>query len=269
MTVLWGDTGKIAYGTLKTFNIQCATPREVSLGSITLPNTEGITNQASFTVQQTDLPIITPSPVSMKYVACIITSGRCVTGANVNYRIFKNGSSVTTTFGATTANNYWSQNHWRWFDVQAGDVLEVRHWSNQTDTTLDYACLMIYPGNVVLSKINTILKDLTFTIGTSSSTPTPTGAGVRTVLISNTGNGNFAVASNTTIATGNGLFGISVTTGTPPTFPAIVSSSLGIFRVTNGGDASGTATTVNNHATNISIQKNGVPASISFREVLR
>jgi hypothetical protein len=33
LTVLWGDTGKVAYGTLKTFTITGATPRETLLGT--------------------------------------------------------------------------------------------------------------------------------------------------------------------------------------------------------------------------------------------
>lgn len=269
MTILSGDSGKVAVGSLKTFNIQCATPREVSLGTITLPNAEGATNQASFTVLQSDLPVITPSPISMKYAACLIVSGKCITAATVNYRIFKNGTSLTTTNSTGTANQFWTQNHFRWYDITVGDILEVRLWSNQTDTNLDYACLIIYPVNIILSKINTILKDLTYTNRTNTSSPDPTGAGLRSITNGNTGNGMFTVASNAAIGSGNGTFGISVISGTPIIFPYLFSSSLGVFRGANGGDTAVTATQAYSHATNIDIQKNGVPATISFREVLR
>lgn len=271
MTILWGDTGKIAYGPLKTFNFQCATPREVSLGTITLPNVEGATQQVSFTVQQSDLPTITPNAVSMKYSAVLIASGKCVTAATVNYRTFKNGTAITGGNGNSsgTANQFWSQNHWRWYDVAVGDVLEVRMWSSQTDTNLDYACLMIYPANVVLSKANTILKDLTYTNATTTSNPTPTGAGLRSVTVSSTGQAYFPVASNVSASTSNGVYSLAVLSGTPIVLPYIASSSLGTFRIGNGGDVSTTYSQGYSNATNINIQKNGIPASITFREILR
>lgn len=269
MTILWGDTGKNAYGPLKTFTFQCATPRETALGTLSLPNAEGTTNQVSYTVQQSDLPSVTPSPVSMKYLACIITSGKCTTAATINYRIFKNGTSLTTSNFGGSANQYWTNNHWRWYDIQVGDVLEVRHWSNQTDTTLDYACLMIYPATVVLSKVGTILKDLTYTNATTTSNPTPTGAGVRTISISNTGNLNWSVGSNASLGLSTATYGQGVTSGTPLIIPFFHSHSTGTIRLNYGGDISGTVTNGANNATLISIQKNGIPATVSFREILR
>lgn len=274
MTIQWGDTGKIAYGALKTFAFACATPREVALGSTTLPSAEGVTNQVSFTVQQSDLPTITPNPLSMKYVACVIVSGKVGASAtNVSYRIFKNGTSLATTFGAGTATQYWSHNHWRWFDVSAGDVLDVRVWSNQTDTTIDYAGLMIYPAAVVFSKPGTILKDVSYTNGSTStggSNPNPTGAGVRSVTVVTTSGSSFPIQSNTAAGSLSGLTSPgTMVSGTPVPYSALVSASTGLFRTANGGDTTATFTQVYNDTTTIRVQKNGIPTTIFFREILR
>jgi hypothetical protein len=242
MTVLWGDTGKVITGPLKTFTFQTATPREVSLGNITLPNAEGTTNQISFTVQQSDLPTITPNPVSMKYAVNIIASGKCVTAANVSFRIFKNGVSLATTNTTGTANQFWSQNHWRWYDVAVGDVLEVRIWSNQIDTTLDYSGIMIVPTNVVLSKPNTILKDLTYTIGTTANQPNISGAGVRSAVVGNNQSVLIMVAnvSNAGLGNTNGGLSVTVSSGNILTFPYIFSAPLGVIRALVGGDGGAT-----------------------------
>lgn len=270
MAILWGDTGKVAYGSLKTFNFQ--TPmREVSLGTVTLPNAEGTSNQVSFTIQQSDLPTITPNAFSMKYAVLVIASGKCVTAATVNYRIFKNGTSLNTSSSTGTANQYWTHNHYRWYDISAGDVLEVRCWSNQTDTNIDYACLLIYPANVVLSKANTILKDLTYTNGTTTSCPKPTGLGLRTVTDDiGASNGFFPINNSVAIGSTNGLIGVGVMSGTPIIFPYLWSSSLGTFRTNYDGDINGLQTKVgSNSATAMTVIRNGIPASISFREILR
>lgn len=269
MTLLIGDMGRVAVGALKTFNISCATPREVSLGTLALPNAEGTTNQVSFTIQDTDLPTITPNPLSVKYVALILTSGKCTTTATVSYRVFKNGTSLTTSNASGAANQFWTQNHWRWYDIAVGDVLEVRQWSNQTDTTLDYACLMIFPANIILSKIGTILKDLTYTNANTANNPTPTGAGVRGTTISNTGSIHFPIGSNAVLGLSSSVFAQGVTSGTPINIPYLHSHVTGTIRVLYGGDISGLTTTGNNSATLISLQKNGIPSTVSFREVLR
>lgn len=273
MAILWGDTGKVAYGSLKTFNFKCSM-REISLGTITLPSTEGTINQISFTIQQSDLPTITPNPLSLKYTPLIISSGKCITAATISYRIFKNGTSLVTSTHNGTANQYWTDSHYRWYDVgvAVGDVLEIRLWSNQTDTNVDYACLMILPSNVVLSKLNAILKDVTYTNGTTANAmPKPTGLGLRTVNDDIApGAGWFPIAKGTSIASSNGLTNVSVSSGTPLVFPYLSQDSNGIFRTYYGGDVSPTVTkNGGNSATQMNIIRDGVPDSISFREILR
>lgn len=261
MTVQFSDTGKTAHGTLKSFSISLAAPNEVSMGSSTLPTTEGATNQVSFTIGSGDLPTITPSPISMKYLAAVIVSGKCNTAATISYRVFKNGSSLVTSTAGATANQFWTHTHWRWFDVQVGDVLDVRVWSNQADTTIDYCALQIYPANIFLSPPNVILKDLNFAI--SSTVPNPfTGAGVRATILGN---------SNTCILSPSNVSGawFTLLTSAMTIYSFMPNPTVGLLRMSNGGDTNATSTTANNNATQISIVRNGIPPAISFREVLR
>lgn len=260
MTVLLGDTGKVAHGPLKTFTFTMATPREVSLGSSTLPSTEGATNQVSFTIQSSDLPTLSPAPLSFKYLACVIVSGKCgATSTTINYRIFKNGSSViTSNTPAHTANFYWTQSHWRWFDVSIGDVLDVRTWASVTDATIDYAALVVYPANVFLSKVNIILKD--FLVSTPFAL-TLTGAGVRTT---NPQTNNSIFITPSSVSTLN----FQVSNVGCNLYALSPNPTVGTIRM-NTGDASAAGSTGFSDATRINYQRNYVPTTISFREILR
>jgi hypothetical protein len=263
VSLLIGDTGRVITGTLKTMNITMATPREVSLGNITLPNTEGTTNQASFTVQQSDLPTFSMNPYAVKYFACIVTSGKAgAATTTVSYRVFKNGTSITTASNSATASQYWTNTHWRWLDVAVGDTLEIRHWTNQTDAILDYCALIIYPTQVFLSNANAILKDVS--ISSTYNNPALTGSGLRTAIISTTSQIGFQL-SNVTASQGN----IMLTNSTAINFPACIQHpTLGFMRI-NLGDISGVQTTNVNNATTIQYQRDALPSQITFREILR
>jgi hypothetical protein len=259
MTLLLGDTGKVAYGTLKTMNIAMAAPREIALGSSILPNVEGTINQVSFTIQQTDLPTFSMDPYSVKYTAVIIASGKVgAASTNVSYRTFKNSvSTFTSSTNSHTATQYWTQNHFRWFDVAIGDTIEVRLWSNQTDTTLDYCALMIYPTQLYPSKPSLFLKDVD--IPNTSALTTLTGAGVRTTIINTNAQNSYYVSS-----TGS----VGVPNATAVYFYGVMPHpTLGFLRVTNGD--TGLLTNGLTHATQINYQRSAFPAQISFREVLR
>lgn len=267
MSLLIGDTGKMAVGPLKTFNFQTF-QREISLGVLTLPTTEPATSQIIFTVQQSDLVNITPKAISTKHSALILASGKCVTAATISYRVLKNGVSITTASTTGTANQFWSQNHWRWYDVQVGDVLEVRAWSNQTDTTVDYTCLQLYPSAVVLSPIGMIMSDIACSPQNLTSNPTPTGAGVRTVNVANTGGFNITASDNAAVGNSSGTVNIPATSSITYTVYATKSNSFGIYRLPFLDAGAGTTSPFNN-ATQSSLQKQTIPSSITFREVLR
>jgi hypothetical protein len=262
MTVLLGDTGRTAHGTLKTFTFGSGVFDETVLSGgsiITLPNAEGATNQISFTVRSDHLPTISPSPVSVKYTACIVASGKAVTAATPSYRVLKNGASVATSAAsAVTANTYYTNNHFRWFDIQIGDVLDVRMWSNQIDTTLEYFALVIYPTSFYLTKQDAIMKDLVL----ASTNGINTLIGKSAVSVGGTGNTNMypSTTPSSSFSFSGGAF----------TFPVFVQSSTnGLYRVQFGDN--NTAITQNySNATSIpQQQKCFIPSTITFREVLR
>lgn len=258
MTIQWGDTGRMVFGALKTFTFSLATPRESSLGVITLPNAEGATDQVSFTVQQSDLPTISPSPVSLKYFAMLVVSGKAgATTSTINYRILKNGTSVVTSSGSHTAGQYWTHNHWRLYDISVGDVLDVRCWSNVSDANIDYAALIIYPASVFVSKTNTILANIT--LG-NTILPSLTGPSGRTTSVGT--NYGYVV---TPIATN-----ASITFTVATNITAMSQTSNGFIRL-NWGEptTSGTTTNTSSSATSTSYQRQNIPSSLSFREILR
>lgn len=263
MSFLIGDNGKSIHGTFKTFNITMATPKEVSLGTLTLPNAEGSTNQVSFTIQQSDLPTFSMSPYGTKYGACIVTSGKSgATFTTVNYKVFKNGSPLTTANTTHTANQYWTQTHWRWLDVLVGDTLEVRHWANVSDANLDYCALVVYPTQLFLANPNILLKDIE--ISNIHNLVTLTGNGLRPLNITNTSQIGFQVSSNTTQSGA-----LLLNTSTALTiYSAMQHQTMGFMR-TNWLDLNGLATSGVSHATNISYQRNTIPSQITFREMLR
>lgn len=249
-------------GALKSFNLSI-THREVALGSSSLPNSEGATNQVSFTIQQSDLPTITPSPYDNKYLACITTSGYI--GASTNtifYRAFKNSSSLYVGSGnAIGANAVWSQNHWRFYDVKVGDVLDVRTWASTLDVTIDYACLTVYPANIFFSKPPVVMQDIVLTNATTTQSPNPTGAGVRGATVVNSG--SYVLSP---VITNQGFwFSLGFVNGTIGYFQP--NPIVGFIRMGYGGDTNLSVTQQYSNPTQIQFQKNIFPGIVSYREL--
>lgn len=261
MTIQWGDTGKISYGPLKTFNISMATPFENVYGTpISLPITAPTSGDGvvQITVQQSNLPTISPSSYSTQYLAHLIVAGKNNSGASgtVNFSIYKNGTSIATNQSQVSIanSNYWTQTHYRWAGISVGDVLEVRLWGNTTGFTLEYYGLIIYPYKPELTR-STIIKDFGFN-GTS---PTLTATGL-TPSVSITQGWNFYPTS---------LIGSAISTATNFSMVAAnaTNSSIHFFgRPFYDTGASFNAT----HATNRpSYARCFSPTQISFREILR
>lgn len=256
MTVQLGDTGKVAYGTQKTFAITIAAPRETLDGSPTvLPTTEPATSQISFTVQTSDLPTITPSPNSMKYVAILYGAGKNTDAASqtVSYRILKNGVSVATgSITATPTNNFYTVSCYQFYDVVVGDVLELRLWATSANVNYDYYAIAVLPTRVSFGKAY-LNKDVVY------------GSAVTALLISGTPN---AVSSPqpyiypTTSNTLN-LFSAGITVNALNWH-----STYNAFQAYHGDNQLGVIG--GNHATNRPSYRGGTTiSSISFREVLR
>lgn len=133
------------YGSLRTFTITYATPREDLLGTpLTLPTSEPTDPQASWAVQSSDLPVFSIKPYSVRYIACVYAAGRFATAGTLSWRMTKNGNSVATSTASVAANTYYTVNAW-FLDVAVGDVLGVKLWSSVADSSYDYKAIFIYP----------------------------------------------------------------------------------------------------------------------------
>ncbi|MEM2263342.1 MAG: hypothetical protein QW160_03890 [Candidatus Bathyarchaeia archaeon] len=123
----------------------------------TLPTSEPATPQIGYTVQDSDLPLITPTPYSVKYVALLFGAGRCPTAATIYYRMKKNGASVKTGNASVSANNYYTWNCY-FYDVKVGDVLELALWSSVSDSNWDYKAFQIQPSRIIpMSKLRLLM----------------------------------------------------------------------------------------------------------------
>lgn len=258
MTVQWGDTGRVAYGPLKTFNITLANPRETLNGTPTaLPTTEPATSQISFTIQSSDLPTISPAPISLKYAALLYASGKNTDAASqtVNWRVLKNSVSVAT--GSQTgvaSNQFWTHSYFQFFDVAVGDVLEIRLWSTSANVNYDYYAIALQPTRINLGK-SYINKDVSYTNLVNHPALALGTPNVQSTAF--TGVNACSIANQPTNVSGSATFG--ALSWTSPYFAGRINNADQVTSVT-------TLTHATNHP---QYQRNSIPSAISFREVLR
>lgn len=256
MTVQWGDTGRASIGSLKSFTLTQGTPRETLLGSpIILPTTEPTTSQVSWTIQQSDLPTITPS-VSMGNAVNLIVAGKVGASAStVNYRILKNGVSVSTgSASSVSANYYWCHNHFRVNNVQVGDVLEVKSWASTSDCGLDFYALVLWPIQPELynrSK-SPILKDVSFTV-TGGASLVSSGLSIYSTA------GMYIWPTTSTYA---GIY-----TSSNVTYPTMIPFQNYYIYSLNYGENTTNYTYTTSNTTSRQYVKNCFPSQISFREI--
>lgn len=259
MTVLWGDTGKIAYGPLKTYNVSLSAQRETLLGSpLALPTTEPTTAQISFTVQTSDFPTITPTPLGVKYTAIIFGSGKNTDASSqsVSFRMLKNGSSVATgSAGSTPTSQFWTHTYMQFFDIAVGDVLEVKLWATSVNVNVDFYAIVVHPTriNVGTALLN---KDVSYSNLVAHPVLTLGTPGVQAT--------NF-----NSIAPSSSLPNQVVNLTANCIFAALSWNSTFLSGKVGCGDAAQSVTTLN-HATNHPYyQRNSIPTTMTFREVLR
>lgn len=257
MTVQWGDTGRVAYGPLKTFTTTLATPRETLLGTpVVLPTAEPGTSQISITVSSGDLPTISPSPISVKYSAILYAAGKNTDAASqsVSWRILKNSVSVATgTQTGVATNTFWTQQYDQFFDVAVSDVLEIRLWSTSANVNYDYYAIAVMPTRLNLGK-SYINKDVNY----SNFIIYALTAGTPSINLSTSP--IFYASDSTTLG---------IQTGATVNFGALRwNQTYNAYRGDHGDNNQTTVT--NTHATSRPYyRRSSIPGTISFREVLR
>lgn len=260
MTIQWGDTGRVVTGTLKNFTITLATPRETLSGTPTaLPSTNpgSASAQATFTVQASDLPTISPSPISTSYTAMVFIGGKNTDAASqtVNYQVYKNGTAIGGASGSQSvpSNNFWTQSHYRFPTVAVGDTLAVSVWSASANVNFDYIAIIVLPTQTNLGK-SYLNKDVTY-----SNPQRPTlSSGTPTVRV----NSYFAIypCDSTTQ---------NITPSSTVKFGGFTWNATYFVGRVNAGDLNTGSDAVSHATARPYYTTNYIPSSISFREVLR
>lgn len=258
MTVLYGDSGKVAYGALKQFTLALPTPRETSV-SITLPTTEPGTAQIAYTVQDADLASFSGNKSMLTATPYVVACGKIGAAATtLNYRLLVNGASqVQASNASVTAGNFYTYTFLRFINVSPSDLVEVKLWSNQADTTLVYHAFTTLWTRPQPTKAGTILKDVTY--GTSTAFPTLATPPTPAVVVAQQF-GVVSIASNISPQLPN-TSAVTITSLIPDV-------NFGIIR-SGYGDQIATVQFQNSATNQCQYFKNNYSSSITFREVLR
>jgi len=107
-----------------------------------LPTSEPAESQISITLAEADLPVVKLNGLdipTITYTALVYAGGQNTDSASqtVYWRMLKNGSSLSTGSFSVSAGYYWTITA-RYFDVNAGDTIELRLWASSTNVNWDY-----------------------------------------------------------------------------------------------------------------------------------
>lgn len=282
MAIRWGDTGKVVVGTKKTYTFTPAIPREDNI--VLNPSyfvtdlysaghtTEATAYSAKITIQESDLPVITPSPKAMKYCAFFLVGGYNYNAAqqSVVTRPFFNGvqQQVANTHAIATNSRNWTHTIARFPDVKVGDELDAKMWALGSGISFECIALMIVPTQVKFFEKNTILTDVYVS---ASNGPSLSQNWVSPIngLTNGTWSTPNAQAPNIYWGSSNATSGFFVQLHIAGnyTIPAI-SSNLDYFLRMQAGDV-GPGTTNYTHSSLKYYQRPMFPVEVSFREVLR
>lgn len=265
MTIQLGDTGKVAYGSLKTFTISLATPYEnLNASPIALGTSMPGTPTDSYTVAAGDFPTISPGAISNVYNGLLTLGGKntVATAYALYYQINKNGTNVISGNASVSASQYWTLSiyHSALNNIAAGDKLDIYLYGAASSSfNYDYLGWIIYPSRFVLSK-SLITKDVTYTL--SGTTAGHLTKGTPSIAYT----GNFYLFP-TTDGTNNWPLSSSVTSATGFTCnPNAAGYGLGRVQYTDNQQNS----FMQSNATyRPYYYNNNIPTKITFREILR
>jgi len=128
-----------------------------------LPTSEPTDSQISITLAEADLPVVklngSPNIPTITYIALVYAGGKNTDTASqtVYWRMLKNGSSLSNGSFSVSASYYWTISA-GFFDVVAGDTIELRLWASSTNVNWDYdahvcQCARPFPYASGISKV--------------------------------------------------------------------------------------------------------------------
>jgi len=108
-----------------------------------LPTEEPTESQISITLAEADLPVVklngSPNIPTVTYTMLLYAGGKNEDTADqtVYWRMLKNGESLSNGSFSVSAGYYWTLTC-GFFDVKAGDTLELRLWASSSNVNWDY-----------------------------------------------------------------------------------------------------------------------------------
>jgi len=142
------------WGTLQIITIELKDAVENLQSTPTsLPTSEPAESQISITLAEADLPVVklngSPNIPTITYIALVYAGGKNTDTASqtVYWRMLKNGSSLSNGSFSVSADYYWTISAF-FFDVKAGDTIELRLWASSSNVNWDYdayACQVTRP----------------------------------------------------------------------------------------------------------------------------
>ena len=107
-----------------------------------LPTSEPTDSQISVTLGEADLPIVRVNGVgipTITYITLVYAGGKNTDTASqtVYWRMLKNGNSLSDGSFSVSADYYWTISA-GFFDVNAGDTIELRLWASSSAVNWDY-----------------------------------------------------------------------------------------------------------------------------------
>lgn len=274
MSIVRGDVVATKLSPWKRFEFLPLPKRETYLSSNSVVLTTGTPYLVEFTLQDSDMPVIVPKPVSVTYAPIVTLAGNNASGASINigYRLYKNGAEISNGASAGIATGLnWTLNivQTSWFNTSVGTKLGIELWiSTGTTATLDFIGLAVQPTRVLLTKPNTSIKDVKwdFDSGTSTHSYTVGKSPVANFTASAVGlNGNFMMTG-----VGPGAISLPYFSNTGGNYFGDTATNMNYAHLSVGfGDYNWRNTvSTRSHATSHPFyEANRIPKFIHFREM--
>lgn len=271
MSVQYTEQLKSVSGVVKQINISIPKTWENSITlnpndtsfTTSLPTTQTSTIGMTYTIQQSDFPVITPISTYALYSACAYLGGHNATGSTVTlyWTVYKNGATIASSSYTVSNNWFWALSIYptAFQNIQVGDIINIQVWASSINMTYDYCACNVYASRIISNKLNQVVKDLTF-----SNFATPIYTGFQSI------DGGSSLGTvyieNPVVYCGTGTnYGMNILTTT--TFPIYQQqSTYGIFRG-NIGDQAINNGFVSGHSSIRYFQYNRIPQTITYREL--
>ncbi|MEM3566295.1 MAG: hypothetical protein QXK47_03805 [Candidatus Bathyarchaeia archaeon] len=147
---------------LKTLDITYSKQETLLDTPETLPTSEPATPQIGYTVQNSDLPVLSFPPYKKVWVAFLLGAGKFPTAGTIYWRMKKNGANVASSSTSVSTNYYYTVCCF-FNNVAVDDVLELALWSSVNGNNWDYKAFQIQVSRIIPTNKPRLLMPCAFT----------------------------------------------------------------------------------------------------------